>query len=75
MKWEELFSGKCFISDLGEAQTIENGNEKIILAQYAAWAPIIGSKSHQIVEISHDLTVLMQKYHVPADRICTLIQD
>ena len=28
MKWEETFLGKCFISDLGEDQVLENKNKK-----------------------------------------------
>lgn len=61
MKWEEMFLGKCFISDLGEDQVLENKNkEKIVLGRYAAWAPLPGGKSHQIVEISDDLETLKE---------------
>lgn len=73
MKWEETFLGKCFISDLGEDQVLENRNkEKIVLGRYAAWAPLPGGKSHQIVEISDDLETLKEKYNIPQDRVCIL---
>ncbi len=74
MKWEEMFSGKFFISDLGEDQVVESAdNGKILLGRYAAWAPISGCKNHQIVEISNDLSVLTDKYNIPPDRICVLV--
>ena len=73
MEWHELFAGKCFISNLGEEQTVEIKNKETVLAQYAAWAPMAGNRSHQIVEISNDLNLLMEKYHIPADRVCTLV--
>ncbi len=31
MKWEEMFSGKCFISDLGEEQVVQNSNNEEVL--------------------------------------------
>lgn len=74
MEWDRLFSGKNFITDLGETQEAEVGGESVVVAQYAAWAPVAGSKGHQIVEIGDDLPMLMEKYHIPADRVCTLIQ-
>ena len=73
MEWHELFADKYFISNLGEEQTVEIGNKETVLAQYAAWAPMVGNRSHQIVEISNDLNLLMEKYRIPADRICTLV--
>ncbi len=75
MKWEEMFSGKCFISDLGEEQVVQNSNnEEILLGRYAAWSPMPGGKSHQVVEISSDLEMLMEKYNIPQDRVCVLAQ-
>lgn len=73
MEWEKLFSGKYFISDLGEEQTVDGNNGKIILNRYAAWAPIPGAKNHQIVEISDKPETLMKKYNVPEENICMLI--
>ncbi len=73
MDWQEAFSGKCFISDLGDEQSAENGSNNTQLSRYAAWAPI-GSKNHRIVEISDDLQTLMEKYSVPQDRVCILIR-
>ena len=51
MKLEELFSGKLFISDLGEAQTVTTDDAKMVVGQYAVWAPISGTRRHQIVEV------------------------
>jgi hypothetical protein len=72
MDWQETFSGKNFISDLGAEQRIEKGDDEVTLSRYAAWVPI-GEKNHQIIEISDDLHMLMEKYSVPQDRVCTLV--
>ncbi len=73
MDWQEAFSGKCFISDLGSEQSVESDSGSTLLSRYAAWAPI-GSKNHRIVEISDDLQTLMEKYAIPQDRVCILIR-
>ncbi|MCH5258741.1 MAG: hypothetical protein J1F18_03250 [Lachnospiraceae bacterium] len=72
MKWEEMFAGKCFISDLGDKHSEESGDESASLERYAAWAPLKGGKSHQIVEVGSDLKMLMEKYNVPLERVCVL---
>ncbi len=72
MKWEEVFAGKCFISDLGAVEKIELGHGQVSLMQYAAWAPVDGGTKHQIVEISCNLDHLMEKYDIPPERICTV---
>lgn len=72
MDWQETFSGKNFISDLGENQRVENSGEEITLSRYAAWTPI-GNKNHQIVEISDNLQLLMKKYSVTQERVCILV--
>lgn len=71
MEWQELFSGKFFISDLGEDQQKET-DDGCVISRYAAWAPV-GGKNHQIVEISDDISILMDKYKVPQDRVCILV--
>ena len=73
MDWQETFSGKNFISDLGGEQTVENDDKEITISRYAAWTPI-GKKNHQIVEVSDDLHMLMEKYDVPNDRVCILAE-
>ncbi len=73
MDWQETFSGKTFISDLGEEQKVENGGEEMLLDRYAVWAPV-GGKNHRIVEISGDLPALMEKYNISQDRVCVLVQ-
>ncbi len=75
MKWEEMFSGKFFITDLGENQEAEKDGEKIELGRYAVWAPFEGSTNHQIVEVGEDLSALKGKYNIPEDRICILVQQ
>lgn len=75
MEWEEIFSGKCFITDLGEKQQVEQEGEKIEFGQYAVWAPFEGDSHHKIVEVGEDLQALMSRYHIPPDRVCILIQQ
>ncbi len=72
MGWDEMFSGKSFISDLGKEQEIEGENGTVVLNRFAAWMPLPGGKSHQIVEISDNCEFLREKYGVPHDRVCTL---
>lgn len=71
MDWQKNFSGKFFISDLGDNQRKETDG-RCVISRYAAWAPV-GGNNHQIVEISDDLPMLMDKYNVPQDRVCILI--
>lgn len=73
MKLEEVFAGVLFISDLGEAQTVEIDNKEINMGQYAVWAPISGTTRHQIVEVSENLQYLMEKYNIPNDNVCKLM--
>ncbi len=72
MKLEELFSGKLFISDLGEPQTVTTDEQEIIVGQYAVWAPIKGTERHQIVEVGENLEDLMNKYKITMESVCTL---
>lgn len=72
MEWEKMFSGKYFISDLGTAQMVKSDDGQVSLMQYAAWAPIEDGAKHQIVAISCDLDLLMQKYDIPPERVCTV---
>ncbi len=71
MKLEELFLGKPFISDLGEAQTITE--KEIVVGQYAVWVPVRGTKRHQIVEVGDDLGTLMSKYNISEESVCVLV--
>ncbi|MDE7280719.1 MAG: hypothetical protein K2N36_03135 [Ruminiclostridium sp.] len=74
MKWEEMFSGKSFITDLGEKQTVEKDGKKIELGQYAVWVPFNGDSHHKIVDVGEDLPALMKKYNISPERICILQQ-
>lgn len=73
MKLEELFLGKPFISDLGEAQTITEKEQEIVVGQYAVWVPVRGTKRHQIVEVGDDLGSLMSKYNISEESVCVLV--
>lgn len=72
MKLEELFSGKLFISDLGETQTVTTDEAKMVVGQYAVWAPISGTRRHQIVEVGENLEELMNKYEISMESVCIL---
>lgn len=75
MEWEEMFSGKCFITDLGEKQQVEHEGESLEFGQYAVWAPFEGDSHHKIVEVGENLQELMSKYEISEDRVCILIQQ
>ncbi|MCM1299881.1 MAG: hypothetical protein NC203_08495 [Firmicutes bacterium] len=75
MEWEKIFSGKCFITDLGEEQQVESEGKSMALGQYAVWAPFQGNSHHQIVEVGENLQELMSKYEIPEDRVCVLVQQ
>lgn len=70
--WNDMMGAKVFITDLGCAQEAEVSGQKTILGRYAVWSPMQGAKGHAIVEVGDDLTCLMERYHVPADRVCVL---
>lgn len=72
MKLEELFSGKLFISDLGETQTVTTDEQEMVVGQYAVWAPISGTQRHQIVEVGENLEDLMNKYKISMESVCIL---
>lgn len=73
MKWEEIFSGKFFITDLGQEQLIESESEKTILGRYAVWAPFSGNSNHQIIEIGTNLDLLKEKYNIRDEMVCVLV--
>lgn len=72
MEWEEMFSGKSFITDLGEKQSVEKDGNEIELGQYAVWLPFKGASHHKIVEVGEDLSELMKKYNISSERVCVL---
>lgn len=72
MEWEEMFSGKSFITDLGEKQSAEKDGNEIELGQYAVWLPFKGASRHKIVEVGEDLSELMKKYNISSERVCVL---
>lgn len=70
--WEELFEGKLFITDIGEAlHTVVNGKE-VSLGRYAVFSPNKGQPGHQAIEVGADVDVLARKYGISADCICVL---
>lgn len=70
--WNELMSGKTFITDLGVTKTSVINGEEVNIGQYAVWSPVTNSTGHQVIEVGSDLEVLMQKYTIPEDRVCRL---
>ena len=72
VQWNELTSGKPFITDLGDSiQNLNGVNETIKgeIGRYAAFMPVPGQKRHQIVEISKDLEFLILKYGVSRELV------
>lgn len=73
--WNELMSGKAFITDLGTGKTSVINGEEVSVGQYAVWSPVINSQGHQVIEVGSDLETLMKKYSIPEDRVCRLAAD
>ncbi len=70
--WNELMSGKAFITDLGAGKTSVINGEEVSVGQYAVWSPVTNSQGHQVIEVGSDLEALMKKYSIPEDRVCRL---
>lgn len=66
--WDARFSGRKFISDLGEAA--ENAPDWP--GRYALWVP--QGKGHKIVEVSDDLEDLRRRHRVPLENVCHLVR-
>ncbi|MCL2840539.1 MAG: hypothetical protein FWE05_07160 [Defluviitaleaceae bacterium] len=67
LDWKKLMKGKPFITDLGK-------NELSPL-RYAVWSPLKNSESHQVVEVSETLEGMMEKYKIPQERVCYVVQN
>jgi len=65
--WKELMKGQPFISDMGSGEHPAG--------QYAVWSPVRNSDSHQIIEVSNSLNDMMEKYNIPGDRVCYVVQS
>ncbi len=73
MKWEEMFAGRFFISDLGSSQDVTDENNNLIaLGRYAVWSPMTNASNHMIVEVGDNLGSLMAKYNISSDYVCIL---
>ncbi len=75
ISWSHLTENKAFISDLGANQDAELNGTHIRVGRYAVWSPLRNSKNHQVVEVSNDLTALIEKYKIPSERILTLVRE
>ena len=64
--WENLVSGKNFITDLGDKTEIAGQG---VVCRYAAWKPAEGKEEHQIVEVGNNLCELKDKYQVEDDMV------
>lgn len=61
MEWDELVSGRTFITDLGEeVQSTDNNT----ICRYAVWIPGNDMAGHRITEVNNNLRLLQEKYHV-----------
>lgn len=65
--WKELMEGRTFITDLGVPRQA--------VGRYAVWSPLRGAEGHTVVEVGSDLHTLMERYGIPAERVCTLTTD
>lgn len=65
-QWEALMAGKAFITDLGA--------DNLPVGRYAVWSPLSGSQGHTVVEVGQELDTLMDRYHIPCDRVCVLVR-
>lgn len=65
--WKKLMKGKPFITDLGK--------NPLSPLRYAVWSPVRNSESHQVVEVSETLPCMMEKYKIPQERVCTVVQN
>lgn len=72
-EWNELFSGKVFISDLGAPSETEIDGKSVTVGRYAVWSPVSNCDRHQVIEVGDNLEALVKKYNVPAERICVVI--
>jgi len=75
MDWETMMDGQVFITDLGENQLSVVNEQETVLGRYAVWSPVKGQKGHQIVEVSEALDYLLEKYHIPQDKVCVLLKE
>lgn len=71
-QWNDLMGGRTFITDLGVERHVELDGVDTTVGRYAVWAPIRGCDRHQVIEVGQTLEVLMDKYHIPAERVCSL---
>lgn len=64
MEWEELVNGRAFIMDLGNDLAEQKKS-----CRYAVWTPDSGKAGHRIAEVSNDVQLLKEKYHVPDELV------
>ncbi|WP_420628424.1 hypothetical protein [Candidatus Leptofilum sp.] len=63
MKWNDLTSNKPFITNLDKLVKVKIDEDKELSGRYAVWQPT-DDKRHAIVEVSSDLSYLINKYKV-----------
>lgn len=71
-EWNAMMAGRTFITDLGAPRQTQSEGKQVTLGQYAVWSPLRGGDGHTIIEVGDDLEELMERYRVPAERVCTL---
>lgn len=76
LDWNMLVDGQFFISDLGESRAfVYQGQTVSGLPRYAVWKPAENSGKHQLVEVSHNLDYLKNKYKVKNDLLFVIIRN
>ncbi|MCL2626230.1 MAG: hypothetical protein FWD46_05390 [Cystobacterineae bacterium] len=73
MDWKSEFSGKFFITDLGESQEASVGGQTVVLGRYAVWAPMKNADRHQVVEVGNELEALAKKYGLCRETVLKLV--
>lgn len=72
--WNAMMAGRAFITDLGNARAMEQDGASAAPGRYAVWSPLKGGQGHTVVEVGESLEKLMERYQIPAERVCLLVR-
>jgi hypothetical protein len=80
--WLDLARGRRFITDIGKSiYEIDSLEAPRAVGRYAVWYPIPeniekqNNQTHQIIEISDDLEVLLFKHSIPFSMVYKLVNS
>lgn len=71
-EWQQLTKDKCFISDIGESQSVQINGKTESLGRFAVWSPVLEAQGHQVIEVGNCVDELMKKYKIPQELVMTL---